>query len=536
MCIDGTPIAKLAVRITVCALLALLPVSSAILAVAFAPPTRIEIAGQRVSVKPVIGQDTSRLLDGALVSPYHAHVALIGKDIGVDVDADWNRLIPSDRRTRDYLTNLWHDPVPEIARIQDAARHHVVFWGGVGFAIGTALVAGCGIALIQRRRRLASYSPRDAALVQGHNRVLRRALILAGVATVLGAHSLALDVYLHEDHHTVVGSPVFAGTSLEGMEVNGLMADVLPFLSILRPRSTFYDAVAANLENAIDRQPTLQRSDDEVVLVLAEDFEDVNGMARQAGLAADLVDATFLAITGDLTFAGLPIETYIIDTVDHYSDGRPVYFTPGLHDTEVVVAAARARDWHVAEGEVAEVEGLTLLSAADPRISTVGSFGTNNQLRDPNMDVAEFLDDTVQVACAERPDLVLLHDHRLGREIAEAGCQEIAVLDGRSFEFLGPERVATTDGGSTLHFTGGSSGGHTDTRPDPGNIKDPATFSVLTVPDDGGQATYAVVTVRPDASVTVTPEISLEVPYAEFLDTGVTGVGLPAHAAVPGRP
>ena len=115
MCIDGTPIAKLVVRITVCALLALLPVSSAILAVAFAPPTRIEIAGQRVSVKPVIGQDTSRLLDGALVSPYHAHVALIGKDIGVDVDADWNRLIPSDKRTRDYLTNLWNDPVPEIA-------------------------------------------------------------------------------------------------------------------------------------------------------------------------------------------------------------------------------------------------------------------------------------------------------------------------------------------------------------------------------------------------------------------------------------
>ena len=56
------------------------------------------------------------------------------------------------------------------------------------------------------------------------------------------------------------------------------------------------------------------------------------------------------------------------------------------------------------------------------------------------------------------------------------------------------------------------------------------------MPDDGGQATYAVVTVRPDASVTVTPEISLEVPYAEFLDTGVTGLDLPAHAAVPGRP
>jgi hypothetical protein len=463
-------------------------------------------------------------------------VALIGKDIGVDVDADWNRLIPSDKRTREYLANLWNDPAPEIARIQDAARRHVVIWGGVGLAGGIALVAGCGLALIQRRRRLASYSPQDAMLVQRHNQTLRRSLTLAAITTVLVVHIIAFDAYLHEDHHSVAGSPVFVGTSLEGMEVNGLMAEVLPFLTILRPRSTFYDTVADNLENAIDRQPALRRADDEVLLVLAEDFEDVNGMARQVGLAADLLDASFLAITGDLTFAGLPIETYILDTVDHYSDGRPVYFTPGLHDTEVVIEAARARGWHVAEGEVAEAEGLTLLTAADPRISTVGSFGTNDMLRDPDVDVEQFLDDTIQEACAEHPDLVLLHDHRLGRQVAEAGCQEIAVLDGRSFEFIGPAHVATIDGGSTLQFTGGSSGGHTDTRPDPGNIKAPATFSILTVPGDGSQATYSVVTVRPDATATVTPEISLEVPYSEFLVSGITGLDLPPHAALPGRP
>ena len=58
---------------------------------------------------------------------------------------------------------------------------------------------------------------------------------------------IAARVYLHEDHHTVVASPVFAGTALEGTEVNGLAAEVLPFLSILRPRSTFYDTVADNL-------------------------------------------------------------------------------------------------------------------------------------------------------------------------------------------------------------------------------------------------------------------------------------------------
>ena len=42
-------------------------------------------------------------------------------DIGVDVDADWNRLIPSDERTRQYLVALWDDPTPQIGRIQDAA-------------------------------------------------------------------------------------------------------------------------------------------------------------------------------------------------------------------------------------------------------------------------------------------------------------------------------------------------------------------------------------------------------------------------------
>ena len=109
------------------------------------------------------------------------------------------------------------------------------------------------------------------------------------------------------------------------MEVDGLMPGQAP-------RSRDQGPVTTRCGQPGEPHPpvnrTPQRSDDEAVLVLAEDFEDVNGMARQVGLAADLVDATFLAITGDLTFAGLPIETYIIDTVDHYSDGRPCTSRP----------------------------------------------------------------------------------------------------------------------------------------------------------------------------------------------------------------
>jgi len=132
---------------------------------------------------------------------------------------------------------------------------------------------------------------------------------------------------------------------------------------------------------------------------------------------------------------------------------------------------------------------------------------------------------------------VLLHDHLLGRRIAEAGCQDIAVLDGRSYQFVGPQEVPTTSGGPAVEFTGGSTGGHVDTRPDPGTIAHPARFAILTVQPDTGATTYAVVTVLPDATVTVTPEISLDVPYPRFAATGHTGLDTPAPTGVqPGRP
>ena len=530
------PGARLVLRIAVVMLFVGFPFACALVAVAYAPPAHIEIAGQTVSVKPVLGQDTSRLLRGALVRPEHAHLDLIDKDVGVDVDADWNRLIPSDKRTRAYLTALWDDPQPQIGRLQDAARRHVQFWGGAGFVAGVVVVVGVWSGLAYRRRRLRKYPAEEAEFVRRHNRRLRGALAVVGTAALLAVDVVAVRVYQHDDHHTVISSPMFEGTALEGTEVNGLAAEVLPFLSILRPRSTFYDTVADHLERAIAERPSLRRSGDEVVLVLAEDFEDVNGMARQVGLAADLVDASFLALTGDLTFAGLAVETYIIDTVDYYSDHRPVYFTPGLHDTDVVIEAAAARGWHVADGSTVDAEGLSVLLAGDPRISTVGGFGTGSVLRDPDVDVDQFVADTIEEACAEEPDLVILHDHLLGRRIAEADCQEVAVLDGRSYEFLGPQDVPVPSGRPATEFTGGSTGGHVTTVPDPGTIKSPARFAILSVQPDGGDATYAVVTVDPDTTVTVTQEISLDVTYQEYLDTGHTGLPADADLALPGRP
>jgi hypothetical protein len=517
-------------------LLFTLPFACSIVAVAYAPAGHVDIAGHPVSVEPVLGQDTSRLLNGALVRPEHAHIGLVDKNVGVDIDADWNQIIPSDAQTRQYLTTLLDDPTPQINRIQDAARRHVVLWASVGFGVGLTISMVTILVLDYRRRRLAGYEPAQADLIRRHNRHLRISLAVLGVAGVVAVDLLAVRVWQHEDHHVVVSSPAFDDTSLEGTEVNGLAAEVVPFLSILRPHTNFYDDASANVEKALADEPSLQPTGDEVVMVLAEDFEDVNGMARVVGMVADLVEANFLAITGDLTFAGLPVETYIIDTIDYYSDGKPVYFTPGLHDTQVVVDAARARGWHVANGKTREVDGVTILMMADPRVSTVGNFGVGNLLRDPEVDTDEAVSQAIDTACDDPPDVVLLHDHLLGRRIAEAGCQEIAVLDGRSFEFVGPQDVPTGTGETAIEFTGGSTGGHVDTRPDPGNIKHPARFSVLTMEPDSDEATYSVITVNPDTSVTVTPEIDLRVPYQRFVDTGFTGLPPSPDEPGPGHP
>jgi hypothetical protein len=52
-----------------------------------------------------------------------------------------------------------------------------------------------------------------------------------------------------------------------------------------------------------------------------------------------------------------------------------------------------------------------------------------------------------------------------------------------------------------------------NTEPDPGNIQHPARFVILTYSPEHERAAYAVVTVFPDASVTVGPRLSLRTPY-----------------------
>ena len=140
------------------------------------------------------------------------------------------------------------------------------------------------------------------------------------------------------------------------------------------------------------------------------------------------------------------------------------------------------------------------------------------------MDVDQFVSDTIEEACAEQPDLVILHDHVLGGGSPRPAAKRSRSWTGGPTSSSARKVVRSASGAPATEFTGGSTGGHVTTVPDPGAIKSPARFAILSVQPDGEDTTYAVVTVAPDTTVTVTPEISLDVTYQEFVDTGRTGL------------
>ena len=487
-------------------LLLLTPVAGAVVAGHLAPPAQVLVAGQTVHVKPVIGRTTTELQGGAIVRPEHAHVGVgpLGIDVGLDLGLDLNRLIPQDKQTRAYLGQLLDDPAPAMAEIRRATRAYVVRWAALGFA-GVAAVEVTGLLLVvQRRRRLAALSPDVARAVAAHNVRLRRTVAAACALVVVVLLAGAVRVLAGHEDKTVIGSPFFNGTALAGTQVNGLAAEVVPFLSVLEPHSAFYDEVSDNLDEAL-AGTDLRVGDDDVLFITAEDLEDVNGMARIIGRAAKLTGADFIGYSGDLTFAGKPVESYLLDTIDYYSGDVPVEFAPGLHDTDAIVQAATTRGWRVADGSTHDVAGISLLSLADPRISTVGDFGVGTVQREEGVDVPQFLEDATAEACATHPDVVLLHDHLLGARLATTGCQQVVVIDGRSFRRIGPQVRTTAEGHSTLEYTMGSAGGHVDTTPNPGVIQHPATFEAFSLDPGTGDLHVSVVTVRPNGSVQVSP-------------------------------
>jgi hypothetical protein len=75
---DVLAAARVAERVLLVLVMLSLPLGLALTAIGHAPDAHVRIAGQDVSVRPVLGQSSSRLFGGALVEPRHATVPALG--------------------------------------------------------------------------------------------------------------------------------------------------------------------------------------------------------------------------------------------------------------------------------------------------------------------------------------------------------------------------------------------------------------------------------------------------------------------------
>lgn len=474
-------------------------------AVQFGPPEHIEIAGQDVAVKPVIGKNTSDL-DGAVVRPDHK--TLFGKDIGLSVHTNINNLLPQSKQERTYLAQLWQDPKPEIERIKDAANDYMLLWGGGGLAAGALLEAGALATIGRQRHKARALTEANRELIRTHNSGRNKAEAAIAGAVLLGVYAVGLQTLGHQDHYDVRPHPQLNGTALAGTEVNGLAGRVIPVaVALLNPdQANFYERATANLESAIANTPALQeRNDDEVVYVVADDIEGVGGMAKLFGAAARAIHADGLIYTGDWTFGGSSMESYILDYPTYYSGHLPLRTAAGPHDTDTILQAEASRDdITVADNKTHTYDGLDQLILNDPRISTIGRFGTADIQRDPEATIDDFIANAVKEICETRPDLLALHDYKLADHIISQAqlqnCPLPLVIDGRSYNTLGQRTHSVANGNSTIEFTNGSAGGHTNTDPNLGIIQNPATLTVVKINKTLGTVTFVPITIKPDGT------------------------------------
>lgn len=474
-------------------------------AVQFGPPEHIEIAGQDVAIKPVIGKNTSDL-DGVVVRPDHK--TLLGKDIGLSIHTNINNFLPQNKQERAYLTQLWQDPKPEIERIKDAANDYMLLRGGGGLVAGMLLEAGVLITIGHQRRKAGALTEVNRELIHTHNSGRNKAEAVVAGAVLLGVYAVSLQTLGHQDHYDVHPHPQLNGTALAGTEINGLAGSVIPVaVALLSPeQANFYENATANLEAAIANTPSLQeRSDDEVVYVTADDFEGVSGMAKLFGAAAKAINADGQIYSGDWTFGGSSMESYILDYPTYYSGHLPLRTAAGLHDTDTILQAEASRDdITVADNKTHNYDGLEQLILNDPRISTIGRFGTADIQRDPESTVDDFITNAVKEVCETRPDLMVLHDYKLADRIINQtqlqNCPLPLVIDGRSYNMLGQRTHTVANGNTTIEFTNGSAGGHTNTNPNLGIIQNPATITVVKINKTLGTVTFVPITIRPDGT------------------------------------
>lgn len=466
-----------------------LPILGGAAAVKYGPPKQIEVAGAHMAVSSEIGKNYSSLSltsDSPSSLLVQDHTTELGKPIGASASINQHDI------TYGFLEQVADDPAPLADRIQEAAQAHFVERATEG-AGGILLLELAGFALVL-------YGGKE-------ERERRQKLIHLTVASMAAAGAVTsatgINALTDSDHQTVVGSSFLDNTPLKGTEVD-VTTQTINYLVQQVPHgedAEFYPNVEKQVIRLIETSPELNEAGWSSV-VLIDDLQGNTGIARVAGTAAKTLEAPLIT-TGDLTtLATKKEEEYVIDALTHYAepdDTRPIYLIAGLHDIQSVIDYAKERGLIMPDGEAVTINGITFMGFDDPRISNISQLKSGDSLRNPDESVEQFITRTRESTCAEQPDFIVTHDHKLAEQLTQTGCTSL-VVGARTFDDTSETSYATSaDSTQSATLTLGSGGGYDSTKIFSKDLGRPAQFVVLQTNPTTGAKRSLTFTINKDA-------------------------------------
>jgi hypothetical protein len=431
---------------------------------------------------------------------------------------------------------VWH---AVRALILDALVKAGIWWGSVMALTVLALLA----AGRSRRNQVGFWARRHRALVAA-----------AAVATMVAGAGVTWGVVAAgRPADPPAGDPLLAGTPFAQVRLTGRLGQLVSdyggvALQAYRDTEAFYAKAAASVEDVFEEQaaavaaraepaadgelgeyglpettgasadasPGASPSPEPPWLVGAKPYGELRpalffsdlhcnvGMAQVMGAAARASGAELVLDGGDTTMDGTSVERYCVDVVaDALPEGVPWVVASGNHDTEATRRQEAAAGAVVLDGSEVDVAGLKILGDEDPTHTEVAQ-GTRLTGDETGADVAARL---AASACAAdpRPDLLLVHDPSIARQVLEGGCVPAAAT-GHLHSRLGPEVV-----GRGVLYTQSSTGRDTRETTTVGPLGSPAEMTVMLFDEAGDWVAWQLLTVDPDggaklAAIRLVPE------------------------------
>ncbi|QAY71520.1 metallophosphoesterase [Xylanimonas protaetiae] len=253
------------------------------------------------------------------------------------------------------------------------------------------------------------------------------------------------------------------------------------------------EATPAATPVAADREET---EDDLVTFLVVSDLHCNMSMTPLIRDIAERSGAKAILDAGDTTMNGTAVERVCVDS---FATARPkgvdYVVSDGNHDSTLVSDAQRAQGLTVLDGSVVDVAGVRILGDRDPNETRVGA-GTSSR--------GETLDEAAQrladTACAEDPDLLLVHTPAVGDTTLRAGCVPFQV-SGHTHRRRDPSDV-----GLGLRYVNGSTAGALSGQPTVGPLHGIAEMTLLRFdPVERRFVDWKLVEVFPDTTAKVSP-------------------------------